>query len=124
MAELSVDGDQLVVRLTFGEKVWGLHGNMRLPLSAVTRVSVVDSVWIELRGWRMAGVALPGRVALGTRKHGTGYDFTAIHRQLPVIQVDFNGLPRYERLVVSVPEGADAATEADRIAAAAGIKAG
>ena len=69
----------------------------------------------------MAGTGIPGLVALGTRRHGGGYDFTAVHRQRPTVQVDLNGPPRWQRLLVSVDEGVDARAEADRIAAAAGI---
>ncbi len=116
-----VDHDQLVLHLRPSEKVWGFHGDVRVPLSAVRRVTAPDNAWVELRGWRMAGVALPGLIALGTRRHGEGYDFTAVHRQRPTVQVDLNGPPRWQRLLVSVDDGVDPQAEADRIAAAAGI---
>jgi hypothetical protein len=118
-----VEGNELVVRLTVSEKVTALHANVRVPLSAVRKVSVPDNIWIELRGWRMAGIAIPGLVATGTRRHGLGYDFTAVHRQRPTVQVDLNGPPRWQRIVVSVDHGVDAHTEAARVAAAAGIAA-
>lgn len=113
----------MVVRLRASEKVWGFHANVRVPLSSVCKVTAPDNVWIDLRGWRMAGVAIPGLVALGTRRHGTGFDFTAVHRLRPTVQVDLNGPPRWQRIVVSVDDGVDARTEAARIAAAAGIAA-
>jgi hypothetical protein len=69
----------------------------------------------------MAGTGIPGLIALGTRRHADGFDFTAVRRQRPTVQVDINGPPRWQRLVVSMDEGVDPATEADRIAAAAGI---
>ncbi|HEY3810823.1 MAG TPA: hypothetical protein VGL49_05250 [Acidimicrobiales bacterium] len=121
MAQLLVDGGELVVRLTWGEKVWGLHGDVRVPLASVRSVSAPDNAWAQLRGWRMAGTGIPGLIALGTRRHGDGYDFTAVHRQRPAIQVDLNAPPRWQRLLVSVGDGVDAGAEADRIAAAAGI---
>lgn len=121
MAQLVVDGDELVVVLKVTEKVAAFHGNVRVPLTAVRRVSAPDNAWVQLRGWRMAGIGIPGLVALGTRRHGQGYDFTAVHRQRPTVQVDLNGPPRWQRLLVSVDEGVEAHAEADRIAAAAGI---
>jgi hypothetical protein len=121
VAQLVVDHDQLVLHLRPSEKVWGFHRDVRVPLSAVRRVTAPDNAWVELRGWRMAGVALPGLIALGTRRHGEGYDFTAVHRQRPTVQVDLNGPPRWQRLLVSVDDGVDPQAEADRIAAAAGI---
>lgn len=123
MAELVVDGDDLLVRLTAGEKFWGFHGNVRVPLSGIVRVKALDNAWIDIRGWRMAGVGLPGKVALGTRRHGDGFDFVAIHGQLHAVQIDLNGPPRWQRIVVTVEDGVDASSEAGRIAAAAGITA-
>jgi hypothetical protein len=121
VAQLVVEGDKLVLRLTWPEKVGGLHGDIEVSLSAVRSVSTPDNAWIQMRGWRMAGIAFPGRIALGTRRHGEGYDFTVVHRQRPTVQVDLNGPPRWQRLVVSVDEGVDPDAVAGHIAAAAGI---
>jgi hypothetical protein len=57
---------------------------------------------------------------LGTRRHGSGYDFCVLHGNLPAVRVDVSS-GRFSRLVISVPEGGDAEAEALRIAAAAGI---
>jgi hypothetical protein len=121
VAQLVVEGDELVVRLTTWEKISGFHGNVRVPLSGVRRVTTPDNAWAELRGWRMAGTGIPGLVAIGTRRHADGYDFTAVHRQRPAVQIDINGPPRWQRLLVSMDEGLDPGTEAARIAASAGI---
>ena len=120
MAELIVDDRDLVVRLTLGEKILSFHGDIRVPLSAVIRVMPDLKPWLGLRGWRMAGVSFPGHAGLGTRRHGTGYDFCILHRDRPAVRVDVAS-GRFSRLVVCVPEGGDAEAEAARIAAAAGI---
>jgi hypothetical protein len=122
VAHLEVEGNELVLRLTWREKVWGFHGNIRVPLSAIRSVSTPDNVWLALRGWRMAGIAVPGLIAMGTRRHADGYDFTAVRKQRPVVQIDINGPPRWQRLTVSVPDGVDPQIEADRVASAAGIR--
>ena len=120
VAELIVNDRDLVVRLTLGEKIWGLHGNIRVRLSSIVAVAPDPKPWQGLRGWRMAGVSFPGYAALGTRRHGNGYDFCALHRARPAVRVDV-ATGRFSRLVVSVPEGGDQVAEAARIAAAAGI---
>jgi hypothetical protein len=120
MAQLMVEGDELVVRLTRGEKFWAFHGNVRVPLSAVRSVSVPEYPLQALRGWRMAGTGFPGLVVLGTRRHANGYDFVAIHRQQMAVQVDLNGPPRWQRILVSLPADLDPQAEARAIAAAAG----
>jgi hypothetical protein len=120
MAELIVDDDDLVVHLTLGEKFWGFHGDVRVRLSSIVSVAPDPKPWLSLRGWRMAGVSLAGRLALGTRRHGDGYDFCVLHRIRPAVRVDMvRG--RFSRLVISVPENSDPDAEAARIAAAAGI---
>jgi hypothetical protein len=121
MAQFVVEDDWLRLHLTRREKMWGFHNDIRVPLSGVRSVTTPESIWLNLRGWRMAGIGLPGVIAVGTRRHGTGYDFVAIHRQQPTVQVDLNGPPRWQRLVVSVDEGVDPGEVADRIALAAGI---
>ena len=123
MAELIVDDDDLVVHLTLGEKIWSFHGDIRVRLSFIVRVAPDPVPWLGLRGWRMAGVSLIGRVALGTRRHGDGYDFCILHRDRPAVQVDV-APGRFRRLVICVPEGVDPQAEAARIAAAAGIAPG
>jgi hypothetical protein len=52
VADLEVEGDELVVHLRAIEKAEGMHGDIRVPLSAVTAVRSVDDPWPELRGIR------------------------------------------------------------------------
>lgn len=120
MAELIVDDDDLVVHLTPGEKIWGLHGDIRVRLSSIVAVAPDPKPWLGLRGWRMAGVSFVGRAVLGTRRHGNGYDFCVLYGDRPAVQVDVTS-GRFSRLVICAPKGGDAEAEAVRIAAAAGI---
>jgi hypothetical protein len=120
MAELIVDDEDLVVRLTLGEKIWSFHGDIRVRLSSIVSVAPDLKPWLGLRGWRMAGVSLAGHAVLGTRRHGDGYDFCILHRDRPAVQVDVAS-GRFSRLVIGVPASADPEAEAARIAAAAGI---
>ena len=120
MAELIADDRDLVVRLTRSEKIWGLHGDIRVRLSSIVSVAPDPKPWLGLRGWRMAGVSFPGHASLGTRRHGAGYDFCILHRVRSAVQVDV-AAGRFSRFVICVPEGGDPEVEAARIAAAAGI---
>ena len=119
MAELIVDDEDLVVHLTLGEKIWGFHGDIRVLLSSIVSVAPDPRPRLGLRGWRMAGVSLAGH-AVGTRRHGSGYDFCILHRDRPAVRVDVAS-GRFGRFVICVPEGGDPEAEAARIAAAAGI---
>jgi uncharacterized protein len=120
VAQLVVDGTDLVVHLTLREKIAGFHADIRIPITAIQSTSVPEYPWMSLRGWRMAGIALPGKIAVGTRRHGSGYDFSCVHKQESAVQLDCNS-GRFSRFVISVPDSIDAQEEADRIADAAGI---
>jgi hypothetical protein len=120
VAQLIVDDKNLLVHLTLGEKVWGFHGDIRVRLSSIVAVAPDPKPWLGLRGWRMTGISLLGHAALGTRRHGDGYDFCILHRDRPAVRVDVAS-GRFSRFVICVPEGGGAEAEAARIAAAAGI---
>ena len=49
MAELIIDDWDLVVRLTLGEKIWGLHGDIRVRLPSVVSVAADPRPWTDLR---------------------------------------------------------------------------
>jgi hypothetical protein len=123
MAEIRVEGDQLVLHLTPAQKVVGFHADIRAPLTAVRSITPVEKPWLALRGRRMAGTALRGSTAIGTWIHGDRlFDFCVVRAQQPAIQVDLNA-GRFTRWLVCRPEGSDIRAEARQLAAAAGIAA-
>ena len=116
MADLEVEGDELVLHLRAIEKAEGAHGDIRVPLSTVTAVRSVDDPWPELRGIRAPGTGLPNVIAVGTRRGDFGKDFAAVHGKGPAVVVELAGAA-YGRLVVTAD---DAAARATSIARAAG----
>lgn len=121
MAELRVDGDDLVVHLTPAQKVLGFHADIRVPLTAVRSVAAVDKPWLALRGRRMAGTAMRGVAAMGTWVHGDRlYDFCVLRGMQRAVQVDLNA-GRFGRFLIGVADGVDPEAEARRVAAAAGV---
>jgi hypothetical protein len=116
VADLSADGDELVLHMGALEKAEAVHGDIRVPLSAVTAVRVVDDPWSELRGIRAPGTGIPGVIAVGTRRGNFGKDFAAVHGKGPAVVVELEGAD-YERLIVSAD---DAAARAAAIARAGG----
>lgn len=114
---LLVENDQLHLHLSGSEKFWSFHRDVRVPLSAVIGVSVAEHPYLEVRGWRMTGVFIVGRWALGMRRRGDGRDFTLIHGQDPVVVIEVNG-HEFGWLMVSVSNGEATAAW---VAEAAGI---
>ena len=116
MAELQIEGDDLVLHLRALEKAEGAHADIRTPLSAVTAVRAVDDPWPELRGMRAPGTGWPNVIAVGTRRGSFGKDFAAVHGKGPAVVVELEGSD-YQRLVVTMD---DAPAQARTIAEAAG----
>lgn len=112
MAELRMAADAaLNVALTPLEKLAALHGDLRLPLSAVTEVDVIDQPLDEVRGIRAPGLHIPGRFKIGTWR-GRGRRIFAVARAgQAAVRIELAGAG-YDAVIVSLP---DAAAVADRL---------
>ena len=64
MAKLIVDGPDLVVRLSWLEKLGALHRDVRVPLRFVRSVAAEPRPWYALRGVRLIGTGFPGATGL------------------------------------------------------------
>jgi hypothetical protein len=111
VATLAVVGDDLVVKLSWFERLEAFHSDVHVRRSAVRAVRVVDSAWPELRGIRAPGTGVSGVVAVGTRRGGFGKDFAVVHGTGPAVIVELEG-EKYARLVVTAN---DAGTLAARV---------
>jgi uncharacterized protein len=105
VADLLVDGSDLVLRLTRWEQVGAFSGDLRFPRSSVAAVTTRAPAFDAVRGLRIIGTGIPGRVALGTRRVSGGRrEFVAVHGRDPgSVLVDLVG-QRFARLVVSAPD--------------------
>lgn len=114
MAELRIEGDELVLRLSAAEKVEGVHGNLHAPLSAVRGVEVLDDAHepVGIHAGVKIGTRLPGVIEVGIVQGGTRRLFAAVHHDTPRgVRVRFVGT-RYDAWIVGC---------ADPEAAAAGL---
>jgi hypothetical protein len=84
MAELVVEGDELVLRLSTAEKVEGAHGDLRAPRSAVRAVEVLDDAHgaAGIKAGIKVGTRLPGVIEVGTIL-GRAKRFAAVHHDTP-----------------------------------------
>lgn len=101
MARLAIEGPDLVVRLSSLEKVIGLASDVRVPLTAITRVRVTDRPWGEASGFRV-GAGFPFVILLGRTYNKRGKNFVAIYGRRPTtVVVELAPGQRYQRLYVS-----------------------
>ena len=80
MAKVKVMGDEVILELSFWERVGALHSSPRVSLNAVTKVEFIDNLWSNkvLRGVRAPGTGIPYKVLLGTMRGRSYRDFTAL----------------------------------------------
>jgi hypothetical protein len=88
MAELRRDGDELVLTLSAIEKAESIHGDLRLPMSSVRGVEVLDDVIHAVHGLKFPGTRWPGRFAIGRiigpiETKTFGKTFAVVHHDTP-----------------------------------------
>jgi hypothetical protein len=85
MAELRVEGDQLVLHLSGAEKIESVHGDLRAPLSSVNGVEVLDDAHglVGIRAGIKIGTRIPGVIEVGIVQGRTQRLFAAVHHDTP-----------------------------------------
>jgi hypothetical protein len=83
MAELHVEGHELVLYLSALEKAEALHGDLRVPLSSVRGVEVLDDAIHAVHGLKFPGSRWPGRFAIGTFVRPGRKSFVVVHHDTP-----------------------------------------
>jgi hypothetical protein len=120
MPKLELTDDQLIIRLTAGEKLAALHGDVSVNGVAIRGAAVVDKRWWMNLGMRVPGTAIPGVIIAGTylqkgdrafvswtRKYGQPLEITLAAKMDP----EARGT-RFTRILVGVE---DAQGWADKI---------
>ncbi len=86
-----INGRDLCVSLTRAEKIAGLRGNLRFPLSAVTSVELLPDALAAVKGVRAPGLALPGVRKVGTWRTREGAEFVVARAGEPGVRVHLQG---------------------------------
>ena len=110
---LVVAGSDLLVKMSEVEQFEALHADVRVPLSTVRTVRVVDDAWPELRGIRAPGTGIPGVIAVGTRRGSFGKDFAVVHGKEQAVVVELDGAA-YSRIVVTTVDAGSVVAEIQR----------
>ncbi|WP_225833973.1 hypothetical protein [Streptomyces sp. NK08204] len=119
MARTAVDGDDLVVVLTWRERLAARRREVRVPLAAVSRVTVEPDWWRALRGDPARGVWIPGSRCIGTRVHLGGPDFVVLRPGRPAVCVELRPSAPFRLLAVCAPSRTEAEARARSLVRAA-----
>ena len=103
MAKVRVIDEELILELSFWERVGALHSSPRVSLNAVTKVEFIDNLWSNkvLRGMRAPGTGIPYKVLLGTMRGREFRDFTAIKGRGAGVEICLNEGP-FERWIFTL----------------------
>ncbi|WP_137991553.1 hypothetical protein [Streptomyces vilmorinianum] len=104
MARVSVEGTDIVVRLSLRETLAARRRTVRVPLSALREVRVEPDWWRALRGLRGRGLWIPDRLCVGVRVLPDGRDFAAVKPGEPVVCVELRRDAAFGRLAVTDPD--------------------
>ena len=80
MAKIVRVGDEVILELSFLEKLGALHSSPRASIESIEKIEFIDQLWRSdvLRGVRAPGTAIPYVVLLGTLRGLRFKDFVAM----------------------------------------------
>jgi hypothetical protein len=109
MSTVTITSGELLVELSPAEKVAGLRGDLRFPLSAVTAVEVVPDALSAAHGLRAPGLALPGIRKIGTWRGREGSEFVLAARGEAGVRVRLRD-QRLASVLLGTPDAEELAT--------------
>ena len=109
MADIAREGSEIVLKLSIGERIMAVHGDVRVPLSAVNSVDVVDGPIRRIQGLRPRNFKVWGGYRPGWFAYGFFFDgsvrqrlFAAVNGRKPSgLEITLDGA-KYTRLIVSL----------------------
>jgi hypothetical protein len=92
MAELQIEGDELVLHLTHAEEFEAVHGDLRASLSMVRSVEVLEDAHEPADHGFKVGERLPGVSEVASVRTGGQRFFAVVHHDTPRgVRVSFDG---------------------------------
>ncbi|WP_328958699.1 hypothetical protein [Kitasatospora purpeofusca] len=103
MANVSIDGDNLIVEIEGLDKLWALKSRLVIPLTNVRGATVDPGISREAKGFRAPGTHFPGVITAGTFYiHGERV-FWDVHDPAKAVVIELAD-ERYARLVIEAAD--------------------
>jgi hypothetical protein len=111
MADIAREGNEIVLKLSTGERILAMHRDVRVPLSAVKSVDVVDGPIRRIQGLKPRNMKVLGGYWPGGFAYGVFFDgsvrqrlFAAVNGRKPRgLEITLDGA-KYTRLMVSLDD--------------------
>ncbi len=92
MAELEIVAEELVLKLSAKEKLEGIHGDLRAPLSAIRSVEILENAHQPADHGLKLGTRIHGVIEVATVTSKGERIFAAVHHDTPRgIRIDLEG---------------------------------
>jgi hypothetical protein len=108
VADIEIEGSELVLHLSGLEKAEAVHGDVRVPLASVREIEVVDRPLDLIHGLKLPGTGIPGSTAVGTWVSPDGRTFAVEHHASRGVVVHLEG-QNYQQLIVGCDQPEDVA---------------
>ena len=112
MAQVHIDGDQLIVEIEGLDKLWALRSRLEIPLVHV-RGATADPGMAALTGWKVGGARVPGVITAGTFHVDGERVFWDVHDAARAVVIELTGDP-YTRLVIEVDDPAATVAQVEK----------
>lgn len=104
MAELWVEGGDLVLHLYAPEKAEAVHRDLRAPLTSIRSIDVIDDAHEPAAHGFKIGTRIPGITEVGTIHIDGRKIFAAVHHDTPRgLRITFEGAS-YDEWIVGCPD--------------------
>jgi hypothetical protein len=103
MAQVSIDGSNLIIDVQGLDKIWSLKSRLVIPLAHVRGATADPSITSERKGWRGPGTELPGVIVAGTFHQEGKKVFWDVHKKEKAVVIELED-ETYQRLVIEVDD--------------------
>jgi hypothetical protein len=103
MAQVSIDGSNLIIDVQGLDKIWSLKSRLVILLAHVRGATADPSITSERKGWRGPGTELPGVIVAGTFHQEGKKVFWDVHKKEKAVVIELED-ETYQRLVIEVDD--------------------
>lgn len=103
MAQITVEGTDLVVEVQGMDKLWSLRSRLTIPLAHVRGATSDPGIVGDGQGLKLGGARIPGVIVAGTFRQDGERVFWDVHDKTKAVVIELQD-ETYARLVVQVAD--------------------